>query len=195
MTDLDKKSAGEALQPLLQLPMELEEAVHVIGCHEQAHNPKFTGEKIFRGDPEQYERIVKLRVMLGASIREIAKVERVSPQTVMAVMRREQQGLTVEAYRDETAAELAVAVQATLGRIMEDLADDEKMKGTGLREKAYLLKEILEKRELLSGGATHRGEVADAAEQVKEAAQRHARQARELLDDGLIVDAEIVEEG
>lgn len=159
-------------------------------------NPKFTGMKVYAGDRRKYDRIVQERAKMGMTVREIARLERVSPQTVRAIMQLEEAGKTAEQYRDERQTELAVAVQMTIGRIMECLEDNDRMKECGPRDLAYLFKELTEKKELLSGGATHRGETTDPAKEARETALRHAREARELLGNGAIdiEDAEVVEE-
>lgn len=158
-------------------------------------NPKFTGLKVYAGDPRKYDRIVQERTKMGMTVREIARLERVSPQTIRAIMQLEEAGKTAEQYRDETQTELAVAVKMTMGRIMECLEDNERMSAVGPRDLAYLLKELTEKKELLSGGATHRGEKEEGG-RMKEEALRHAKEARELIGDGVIdiEDAEIVGE-
>lgn len=190
-TPLDK----EKEQGLLDLPdVDWAGEFALIVGSEKEHNPKFTGGKLYKGDPDKYARIVMERTKMGMTVREIAALEHVSPQTVRAIMVLEEAGKTVEAYRDETQTELAVAVKLTMGRIMECLEDDTRMKAVGPRDLAYLLKELTEKKELLSGGATHRGENVDKAQAERDEAIRHAKQARELLDDGAIEDAEMVGE-
>jgi transcriptional regulator with XRE-family HTH domain len=184
-----------------QLELELpdvawaEELAVIVGSAKGKNsNPKFTGMKLYAGDPDKYDRIVMERTKMGMTLREIAALERVSPQTVRAVMQLEEAGKTAEQYRDETQTDLAVAVKMTMGRITECLEDDERMKACGPRDLAYLLKELTEKKELLSGGATHRGEVTDRSQTDKDEALRHAKQAEELLGDGLVIeDAEVVE--
>ena len=180
----------------LALPLDVEwrlEAEEILGAHAQAHNPKFTGMKVYKGDAERYRRIVFLRTNVGMTVREVAAVERCSPQTVTAVMKVEAAGQTAEVYRDEAQTELAVLAGLTRDALKEALLDEERVKGASLRDLAYLMKEIHEKKELLSGGATHRGETVDRAEEQRKEACRHAKQAEELLaDGGMVIDVEEV---
>ena len=46
---------------------------------------------MMKGDPEKYRRIVRLRTC-GMTVREVASIEKVSPQTVTAIMRVEAAG-------------------------------------------------------------------------------------------------------
>ena len=191
MTPLDVKEGQLALPLDVAWREELEE---IVGAHEQAHNPKFTGMKLYKGDPERYRRIVFLRQNAGMTVREVAAVERCSPQSVTAVMKMEEAGKTAEQYRDEAQTELAVLANLTREALKEALLDPERVAGASLRDLAYLMKEVHEKKELLSGGATHRGEVVDREAEKQQEALRHAKQAEELLaSDGLVIEAEVVE--
>jgi hypothetical protein len=172
-----------------ELPLEhhwVGEAAEIIGSSRK-HGGRFTGMKLAKGDPEKYGRIVALRTY-GMTVREVARIERVSPQTVTAVMRVEEAGRTAEEYRAGMAADLAVAAKMTAEAILEKLADPEFVESTSGRDLAYMLKEIGEKKELLSGGATHRSETGRTDEELRADAERHAATARELLADGGIVD-------
>jgi hypothetical protein len=186
-TPLDREAAQAELA--LETEKWVTEFAEIVG--EEQKNPKFTGLKVYKGDRSRYDRIVRERSM-GLTVREIAAIEKCSPQTVTAIMQLEESGKTAEQYRGETGLELATAVKLTIGRIKELLQDDARMGEAGPRDLAYLLKELTEKKELLSGGATHRGEVVDKAEEGKLNAMKHAQQARELLEVELIEDAEVV---
>lgn len=186
---LDKQNEQLALQ--MEMPW-ISEALEIMSDHAMKHNPEFTGEKVFKGDPERYGRIVAMRFRMGATVRQIAKIEKCSPQTVTAIIRREQGSKTVEEYRKEMSEELTAVVSATMDSIMEDLQDRTKMRKTPMRDKAFLVDKLLEKRELLSGGATHRGETMPSEEEQKDKAMKHAKDAQELQ--GELVDFDMVEE-
>lgn len=192
-TPLDKANS----QAQLELPMPEGSWAHefavIVKDNEIKSNPTFTGMKVFKGDPDKYARIVMERIKLGMTVRQIAALEHVSPQTVTAIMRMEEAGKTAEQYRDEAQTDLAVLVKLTADRIKECLMDEDRMKACGPRDLAYLLKELAEKKELLSGGATHRGETVNKEEAEKEEALRHTKQAQELLKDG-VIDIEPIEE-
>lgn len=192
-TPLDLAASQQELA--LETRQWMEEFAQIVGEEQKSSNPKFTGMKVYKGDRTRYDRIVKMKTM-GLTCREIAAIERCSPNTVTAIMQLEEGSKTAEVYRGETAVELATAVKLTIGRIKELLADDGRMAEAGPRDLAYLLKELTEKKELLSGGATHRGEVKDTAEKDKMTAMKHAEQAAELLntdasEDAVLVDTEI----
>jgi hypothetical protein len=192
LTPLDAKKAQQELA--LETEGWMTELAQIVGNEQKKNNPTFTGMKLAKGNPEKYGRIVMERTKLGMTVREIAALERCSPQTVKAIMQIEEAGKTADQYKSETGVDLAVAVKLTLGRITECLMDDGRMKEAGPRDLAYLLKELTEKKELLSGGATHRGEVVDKGEEERAAAMKHAQQARELLE-GELVEAEMVSGG
>lgn len=191
-TPLDRIATQQELA--LETRQWMEEFAQIVGEEEKCSNPQFTGMKVYKGDRTRYDRIVRMKTM-GLTCREIAAVERCSPNTVTAIMQLEEGGKTAEKYRGETSVELATAVKLTIGRIKELLADDGRMAEAGPRDLAYLLKELTEKKELLSGGATHRGEVTDKTEAERLAAMKHAEQASELLDGELIDYEEVAEKG
>lgn len=191
-----KESLADFGTRQLSLQMEMpwmSEALQIMEDHELKRNPKFTGEKVYKGDPERYGRIVAMRFGVGMTVRDIAKVEKCSPQTVTAIVRRELGSRTAQEYRDQMSHELGMAVSTAVGRIMEDLTDDRKMKKTPLRDKVYLVEKVLEKKELLSGGATHRAETVTTEDEARERAIRHAKAAEEIQ--GEIVDFEMREDG
>jgi hypothetical protein len=190
VTPLDLVASQQELA--LETQQWMTEFAQIVGEEEKTTNPKFTGIKVYKGDRTRYDRIVKMKIM-GLTCREIAAIERCSPNTVTAIMQLEEGSKTAEQYRGETAVELATAVKLTIGRIKELLADDGRMAAAGPRDLAYLLKELTEKKELLSGGATHRGEQVDKAETDKMDAMKHAQQAKELLE-GELIEAEVISE-
>lgn len=82
----------------------------------------FTGTKLAEKDPERYARIVQ-QLGEGKPVTRIAKAERVAPETVVAIMKREKK--TVESVRDLTAGLTSYAAQACVMKIIDKLEKDE----------------------------------------------------------------------
>ena len=82
----------------------------------------FTGQKLAEHDPEKYARIVQ---SLGEEkpMSRIAKSEKVSPETVSAILKRENK--SVDAVQTLTAGLTSYASQACLMKIIEKLDKDE----------------------------------------------------------------------
>jgi len=185
MTTLDTIASQQ------ELPLEgcwAAEVAEIVGSSRE-HGKRFTGQRLAKGDPEKYMRIVKLRTC-GMTVREVAAIEKVSPQTVTAIMRVEAASRTADEYRGEMAADLAVAAKMSVEALLELLADEERRAALSGRDLAFMLEKLTEKRELLTGGATHRNEPVKSEQERLEEARRHVSQARELLDGGVIVDVE-----
>ena len=188
----DKKKAVtplDAIAAVQELPLEfawVAEVADIVGSSGR-HAKRFTGGRLARGDPEKYDRIVRLR-SLGMSVRNVADVERVSPQTVTAIMRIEEGSRTAEEYRGEVSADMGVGVRLAMDALIEKLADPKVMAKTPVRDLAMAMEKISQQRELLSGGATHRSEAVQSEEARREEAERHAKDVRDLYAAGAIVD-------
>ena len=82
----------------------------------------YTGQKLAENDPEKYARIVQ-GLGEGKPLRRIAKSEKVSPETVSAILKRENK--SVEAVQSLTAGMTSYASQASVMKIIEKLEKDE----------------------------------------------------------------------
>ena len=82
----------------------------------------YTGNKLANDDPERYSRVVQ-QLAEGKPLSRIAKTEKVSPDTVMAISKRESE--TVEAVQRMTQGLTTYASQACLMRIIDKLDKDE----------------------------------------------------------------------
>jgi hypothetical protein len=82
----------------------------------------FTGQKLAEKDPEKYARIVQ-SLGEGKPLSRIAKSERVAPETVSAILKRENK--SVDAVQTLTAGLTSYASQACVMKIIEKLEKDE----------------------------------------------------------------------
>jgi hypothetical protein len=82
----------------------------------------YTGQKLAERDPEKYGRIVQ-GLGEGKPLSRIAKSEKVAPETVSAILKRE--GKSVDAVQSLTAGLTSYASQACLMKIIEKLDRDE----------------------------------------------------------------------
>jgi len=82
----------------------------------------YTGNKLAEKDPEKYARIVQ---QLGESkpLTRIARSERVAPETVMAIAKREKQ--SIDSVRELTSGLTSYATQACIMKLIEKLEKDE----------------------------------------------------------------------
>ena len=89
---------------------------------EQICPSRYTGNKLFEKDPAKYSRIVQA---LGEKkpMTRIAKDERVSPDTVAAILSREKKSVT--AVNELTSGLVAYAAQGCLMRLIEKVEADE----------------------------------------------------------------------
>ena len=138
----------EPLLPQLQMPEPAE--------RDKEGLPVFTWESFYRTRPGDYDLVLKLAAE-GNTIRSIARVIGASKNTVQAILARERSSMTIEQYRAEASLRLRNSLAQSLDRINEAMEDDERMAKASLRDLAYALKELAEKMQLFSGGATHRG--------------------------------------
>lgn len=82
----------------------------------------YTGQKLAERDPEKYGRIVQ-GLGEGKPLSRLAKAEKVSPETVSAILKREAK--SVNAVQSLTAGLTSYASQACLMRIIDKLDKDE----------------------------------------------------------------------
>ena len=82
----------------------------------------YTGQKLAERDPEKYARIVQ-GLGEGKPLSRIAKSEKVAPETVSAILKRENK--SVDAVQSLTAGLTTYASQACLMRIIDKFDKDE----------------------------------------------------------------------
>lgn len=82
----------------------------------------YTGQKLAERNPEKYARVVQ-SLGEGKPLSRIAKTERISPETVSAILKRENK--SVDAVQTLTAGLTSYASQACLMKIIEKLDKDE----------------------------------------------------------------------
>jgi len=82
----------------------------------------YTGQKLAERNPEKYARVVQ-SLGEGKPLSRIAKSEKVSPETVSAILKRENK--SVDAVQSLTAGLTSYASQACLLKIIEKLEKDE----------------------------------------------------------------------
>ncbi len=120
---------------------------------------EFTAARFFSNEPEKYRTIISL-VAEGLGVIRIGKLLKVSPNTVMAVRDREGEIVDIEKERISRAARSAARM--CIEGIIEDLSDPERRKKISARDKSIIHGVLIEKSELLSGGATSRVEIKNA---------------------------------
>jgi hypothetical protein len=114
---------------------------------------EFTGERLKERKPEIYLACVSLLAQ-GASFLSIAKLLKVSVNTVSAVRDREQ--ISIESQKRTLAGSFRLASGLAAERAIELLSDEERSKDIPLNQLAIATGIFTEKAELLSGGATSR---------------------------------------
>lgn len=120
---------------------------------------RFTGERIFSGNPKLYHAIVRL-LARAVPYREISDICSVSINTVCAVAQRE--GVPIETLR-ERIGRLGLDVAALTIEAIRDLLADPEMRGRhSMRDLSIAHGIAVQNAQLLLGGATGRIEHADA---------------------------------
>jgi hypothetical protein len=114
---------------------------------------EFTGERLSERKPEIYRACASLLAQ-GASYLSIAKLLKVSVNTVAAVKDREH--ISIESEKRTLAGSFRLASGLAAERAIEMLSDDERSKTIPLNQLAIATGIFTEKAELLSGGATSR---------------------------------------
>lgn len=114
---------------------------------------EFTGERLIERKPEIYRACASLLAQ-GASYLSIAKLLKVSVNTVAAVKDRER--ISIESEKRTLAGSFRLASGLAAERAIEMLADEDRSKTIPLNQLAIATGIFTEKAELLSGGATSR---------------------------------------
>lgn len=158
--DLSTVRAGETLilgnGKQLSLAGELDDAGLPANAYARLEESgRFTGERIFSGNPRLYHAIVKL---LGRALpyREIADICSVSVNTVCGIAFREQ--IPIETIRERIGRTGLDVAQLSL-EAMKDLLSDPVLRGSlSLKELAVAFGVATQNAQLLLGGATARVE-------------------------------------
>jgi len=120
---------------------------------------EFTAARLFEKKPETYSFIIGL-LAENVGMLKIGKLLHVSVNTVVAVRDREGETVDIEKKRISSAAR--AGARMCLEGIIEDLADPIRRAKISARDKAIIHGVLVEKSELLAGGATSRVEHTDA---------------------------------
>lgn len=115
----------------------------------------FTGERFFVRDPERYRDCIAL-LAEGLGLIRIGKLLHISPNTVRAVRDREPAGIDI--VKQQISKRLHHAVHQCMDAVLDDLDDDERRNKMSTRDKAVTVGILVDKAQLLSGGATSRVE-------------------------------------
>jgi hypothetical protein len=158
--DLSTVRAGETLVLGNGQQLNLDGKLDDAGLPENAYarmeeSGRFTGERIFSGNPRLYHAIVRL---LGRALpyREIADICSVSVNTVCGIAFREQ--IPIETIRERIGRTGLDVAQLSL-EAMKDLLSDPLIRGTlSLKELAVAFGVATQNAQLLLGGATARVE-------------------------------------
>jgi hypothetical protein len=119
---------------------------------------EFSGARLFDRDPHRYMAIVRLRGE-GYGLLRIARLLRVSVNTVAAV--RDREVSAIETVKQHVAGRASLAGELAVESIIEDLADPERRKMIAARDRAIIAGVMIDKAQLLGGGATARIEHVD----------------------------------
>lgn len=163
--------AAEAAAPTLSFFSEIEESAN----KQLAADGEFTGERLFRDRPKVYAAVVRMAAE-GQSISATARALSVSRNTVCAV--REREGITIEQDKKELLKDLRRAQRLGVEKVIELIPSV-----TSAKDAAIVSAVMIDKHELLSGGATSRVERVEVRPDA----------VREYLDSLPVVDAEVVE--
>jgi hypothetical protein len=166
--------------------LELEaEARHDAAAIAQApRSPIFSGERLYRSDPERYALFCRLYFEAGLSQMESCRLLSMSPQSGAAIISREQASMSAARLRQVQAARARAVVSLSLSAMQDRLSDSEALAAVPLRDLAQAAQRAQEIAALLSGEATSRVERPDAG-------KRAADDAHAYLQS---VDAECVEQ-
>jgi len=115
-------------------------------------NPEFTAARLFSQKPETAKLIISM-LLESVPLLAIARVAGVSINTVSAVRDRFPE---VDTGRAKMGEACKLAARITAESILEDLADDTRRNKIPFKDKAIALGVLVDKGELLTGGATSR---------------------------------------
>jgi len=119
---------------------------------DEAHG-EFTGERLFARDPEKYRMIVSL-LAENIGVIKIGRLLSVSPNTVMAVRDRERPRVDIE--KQEIATQCRKGARLCTEAIVEKLSSEGGRGAVSVRDLAVTAGVLIDKSQILSGGATTR---------------------------------------
>ena len=151
-------------QASFPLSAELEaEAQHDNAAIAASHrSPIFSGERLYRSDPDRYALFCRLYFEAGLSQMESCKLLGMSPQSGAAIISREQASMSASRLRQIQAARARAVVSLSLSAMQDRLSDPEALSAVPLRDLAQAAQRAHEIAALLSGEATSRTERPDA---------------------------------
>ena len=153
MTDEPDNSLLSAADRQLELiPSDQMEASHF---EELEAKGEFTGERLFKQRPRTYVEIVSL-LAEGLGVNRIGRILHVSGHTVRAV--RDREPAAIATVKERIARQAYHGASMCVDAILEDLDDAEIRKKIATRDLAVTMGVLVDKAQLLSGGATSRPE-------------------------------------
>lgn len=118
--------------------------------------PVFTGARVYQTDPHRYQLAAALFFDNGLGQMQIARLLAMSPQTVAAIIHREQDSMAADDLRAAQAKRMAAVVSIASGAMVEMLSDPAARARMSLKDLAYATKIATESAALLRGEATSR---------------------------------------
>ena len=143
---------------------------------------EFTGERLWKCHPETYQHIVSMCAE-RIGVNQIARLLRVSVNTVMSVQRRE--GVPIEARKRELSELCHSGAALALEGVVEDLADPTRRAKIGTRDKSVVAAVLIDKGQLLAGEATSRLEISHISEPDHDSYNRYIDSLRSAAGTGL----------
>ena len=114
---------------------------------------EFTGERLYKKDPGKYKIIVALSAE-GMGVRRMGALLGVSPNTILAVQARE--GEAIDTVKETIARLSRAGARMCADELIERLFNDEDRKKISSRDLAIIEGVLVDKSQLLGGGATAR---------------------------------------
>jgi len=139
-----------------QLPLiDVDEAGLPAGAYASLEQRgRFTGERLFSGNPQLYHAVAKLLGRGQMSYREIAEVCQISVNTVCGIAYRE--SLPIETIRERLSRIGFDVTRLSLEALRDLLADPERRKQVSAKDLAIISGIGTQNSQLMSGGATAR---------------------------------------
>jgi len=143
-------------QPALPLDLDAEERHDAAAVAQAPRNPIFSGERLYRSDPERYRLFCRLFFESGLGQMESCRLLAMSPQSGAAIIAREQASMSAADLRRVQASRARAVVSLALSAMQERLSDPEALADIPLRDIAQAAQRSQEIAALLSGEATSR---------------------------------------
>jgi hypothetical protein len=154
MTDEAKQ---HALMPAItaQAELPIESALREVERAESTEG-LYTGVRLAEHRPHTYQAIIQC-LSAGMGVIRISRQLHVHIKTVEGV--RDREGHTIAIVRERLAREMMSAAELVVEGIREDVEDPERRAKIGTRDKAIIAGILIERGQVLSGGATSRLEI------------------------------------